>query len=300
MSTPVDDLLHHIQHQFNQTLDERKPALRILRERAARKLRWQPNDRIDEGHAATRINDLLHQVRDHFDKAQDAINSLVRVQIAQGLAATFLERSRPFQDDNRLAALVHGHLLSETAFMQKAPALLRFYARLLVGLKAQRILEIGVKGGGSTAFWKQLFPSATVVGLDIDLRTRLGGDGVTYVQGDQSDPARLTALAAQYGPFDLVIDDGSHESAHQTVSLRTLLGHVRSGGLYVIEDTHEALKPEKGEDIWPDFVTTFFQRMRSAKASIPTNSAGAKLALEVFPRIDDLILSAQAITIRIQ
>src|SRR6185369_9364420 len=107
---------------------------------------------------------------------------------------------------------------------------------------------------------------------------------------------QLTALADQYGPFDVVIDDGSHESQHQTVSLRTLVGHVRAGGLYVIEDTHENLKPQKGADIWPDFVTTFFQRMRSAKAPIAAESAGARLALEMFSRIDDVILSAQAIT----
>jgi hypothetical protein len=249
---------------------------------------------------ATPVDDLLDQIRDHFNKAQDAINSLVRVQVAQGLAATFLERSRPFQDDQRLAALVQDGLLNEAAFMQKAPALLRFYTRLFAGLQAERILEIGVKGGGSTAFWKQLFPSATVVGLDLDIRPRLHGDGVIYVKGDQSDAAHLTALAAEHGPFDLVIDDGSHVSDHQTVSLRTLLGHVRAGGVYVIEDVHENLKPEKGQDIWPDFLMAFFQRMRSAKAPVPTDSPGARLALEVFARIDDVIVSSRAIAMRIR
>lgn len=295
MATHDDDLVRQIRDEFNKTQDHRKPAIRILQERLARRLgRQQPE-------AVTPIvNHLLHQVRDHFEEAQDAINSLVRVQLAQGLAATFLERSRPFQDDERLAGMVRAHLITESAFMQKSPALLRFYLRLLAGLKAERVLEIGVKGGGSTAFWKQLFPSATVVGLDIDLRPRVGGDGVVYVQGDQSDAVQLSALADQHGPFDLVIDDGSHESPHQTVSLRTLLPYVRADGLYVIEDTHENLKPVKGDDIWPDFVTTFFQRMRSPKAPIPSDTAGGRLALEVLPRIDDLILGANTITIRVQ
>lgn len=245
---------------------------------------------------ATPVDDLVEQIRQQFNKAQDAINSLVRVQIAQGLAATFLERRRPYQGDERLAALVEQGLLNQSAFLQKAPALLRFYTRLLAGLQAQRILEIGVKGGASTAFWKQLFPSATVVGLDVDLRPRLGGDGVIYVQADQSDEAKLAALAAEYGPFDLVIDDGSHVSDHQATSLRALLGHLRSGGIYVIEDVHASLRPENGEDIWPDFLLAFFQRMR--KGLVSPNSAGASLALEVFPRVDDLILSARAIAIR--
>jgi predicted O-methyltransferase YrrM len=253
-------------------------------------------DRVRERAANT--DDLLKQIRNEFNAAMTTINSLVRVQIGQGLAATFLERARPYEGDPRLVELMRSRLLNEAAFMQKSPALLRFYTRLFAGLKPERILEIGVKGGGSTALWKQLYPDATVVGVDIDLRPRLGGDGVVYVKADQSDPEQLTALATQHGPFDLVIDDGSHESIHQSVSLRTLLGHVRPGGLYVIEDTHENLKAEKGEDIWPDFLMTFFQRTRSTKAPFPAGTTGAQLALEVFPKIDDLILSARAIVIR--
>lgn len=244
------------------------------------------------------VEDLLRQIHNHFRRARWSINEVVRTQIAQSLAATLLERSRPFQKDDLLGGLVRDRLLNETAFLQKSPALLRFYARLLAGLKADRVLEIGVKGGGSTALWKQLFPEATVVGLDIDVRPHLGGDGVVYVQGDQSDAAQLTALAEQHGPFDLVIDDGSHQSAHQAVSLRTLLSHVRPGGLYVIEDVHANLKTDKGADIWPDFIVTFFQRMRSEKAPIRADAPGALLALEIAAQVDDVILSARTVTLR--
>ena len=247
---------------------------------------------------APEIADLLQQVRDHFAKAQGAIHQVVRTRAAAGLAATFLQRPRAFEENALLDGLVRDRLLNEAAFMQKAPALLRFYTRLLAGFKADRMLEIGVKGGGSTAFWKQLFPGATVVGLDIDLRPHLGGDGVIYIKGDQSNATELTALADQYGPFDLVIDDGSHESAHQTVSLRTLLSRVRSGGLYVIEDVHENLKPEKGDDIWPDFVKTVIQRMRGTPASVHSDAPGSRLAMEIAAQVDDVILGAQTITLR--
>lgn len=126
------------------------------------------------------------------------------------------------------------------------------------------ILEIGVKGGGSTAVWKRLFPSASVVGIDIKLRRWLkrepSEDVVVYLQGDQTDAARLAEIAAKHGPFDLVIDDGSHVSDHVAGTLRLLLPHVRAGGIYVIEDTHSSVrKPgawrsneQNGEDIWPD------------------------------------------------
>ena len=105
---------------------------------------------------ATPIDDLLDQIRDRMESAQDAINTLVRTQVAQGLAPLFLEQFRPYQSNERLSALIEQGLLNRAAFMQKSPELLQFYKRLLVGLEPQRVLEIGVKGGGSTAFWKQL------------------------------------------------------------------------------------------------------------------------------------------------
>ena len=244
------------------------------------------------------VDDLLRQIHNHFRRARWAINELVRTQVAAGIAAAFFARSRPYEQNDLLGGLVRDRLLNETAFMQKAPELLRFYTRLLAGHKVQRVLEIGVKGGGSTLLWKRLFPDATIVGLDIDLRPHLGGDGVVYIQGDQSDVAQLTSLAQQYGPFDLVIDDGSHQSAHQMVSLRTLFPDVRPGGLYVIEDIQANLNPENGEDIWPDFIATFFQRMRSRKAPIRTGTPGTALALALGAQIDDLIVSARTVTLR--
>jgi hypothetical protein len=56
------------------------------------------------------------------------------------------------------------------------------------------------------------------------------------VQGDQSDKELLAELAGSYGPFDLVIDDGSHLGVHQHASFAALFPSVRPGGWYVIED----------------------------------------------------------------
>jgi cephalosporin hydroxylase len=247
---------------------------------------------------ATPIDDLLDQIRDRMESAQDAINTLVRTQVAQGLAPLFLEQFRPYQSSERLSAWIEQGLLNRAAFMQKSPELLQFYKRLLVGLEPQRILEIGVKGGGSTVFWKQLYPAATVVGMDIKLRSWLSDDGVIYVEGDQSDPAQLTKIANEHGPFDLLIDDGSHMSDHQAISMRTLLGQVRPGGLYVVEDTHKPLKEkiDYGDDIWPDFIATVFQQLR--KGPVPPTSKGSQLAIDVFPLTDDLIVSARTLAIR--
>jgi len=169
------------------------------------------------------------------------------------------------------------------------------------------ILEIGVKGGGSTAIWKALFPDASVVGIDIKLRrwlTQPSTDGAVFLEGDQTDMARLEEIAAQYGPFDVLIDDGSHVTDHVAGTLRCLLPHVRPGGLYIIEDTHSSVrKPgatkftgQYGEDIWPDFTLAVFERLR--KGARPPSSVGADLAAEMIGMMSDLIVSAQVLAIR--
>ena len=46
-------------------------------------------------------------------------------------------------------------------------------------------------------------------------------------------------LAREIGKsIDILIDDASHASHHQQIALGHLFPHVRSGGLYIIEDLH--------------------------------------------------------------
>jgi predicted O-methyltransferase YrrM len=241
-------------------------------------------------------------------KAQDAIDTLVRMQIARGLAPLFLKRNRPYEDNAQLSAMIRDRLLHKAAFIQKPPFILQFYKRLLFAMdeEPRSILEIGVKGGGSTALWKALFPSATVVGMDIEIRRWLSApseDGVIYVEGDQSDSTKLAEIARDYGPFSVVIDDGSHRIDHQFTTMRCLLPHVRPGGFYVVEDIHTSAKQlavdetdESGGDSWGDFVMMLFQQRR--KGPLPSETAGTRLALDVAPMTDDLIVARRVLAIR--
>ena len=43
-------------------------------------------------------------------------------------------------------------------------------------------------------------------------------------------------LSKQPGGFDIIIDDGSHASYHQQLTMVSLFALLRSGGLYIIED----------------------------------------------------------------
>jgi hypothetical protein len=71
-------------------------------------------------------------------------------------------------------------------------------------------------------------------------------------------------LAAAEGPFDVVIDDGSHVSAHQITSFYFLFNHLRAGGFYVIEDIQTSFWPGRFEGAHisdPALARTFFGEM---------------------------------------
>jgi hypothetical protein len=54
--------------------------------------------------------------------------------------------------------------------------------------------------------------------------------------GDQHNPADLRAVHDKWGPFDIIIDDGSHQCAHQVQSFVHLFPLLQPGGVYIVED----------------------------------------------------------------
>jgi hypothetical protein len=67
-------------------------------------------------------------------------------------------------------------------------------------------------------------------------------EGFNIYIGDQSAPSSLEQCLAK--DYDIVIDDGSHASSHQQISLRELWAAVKPGGVYIIEDLHWQPFPE--------------------------------------------------------
>jgi hypothetical protein len=106
-----------------------------------------------------------------------------------------------------------------------------------------RLLEIGVgghtdprSGGASLRMWKAFFPRATIVGVDVVDKSALAEDRIVIVRGNQGDRAFLERLAADHGPFDVVIDDGSHWCTHVITTFSVLFPHLTQHGIYAIED----------------------------------------------------------------
>ncbi len=119
------------------------------------------------------------------------------------------------------------------------------YERHFAPLRHQPItlLEIGVGGyadpycgGESLAVWRDYFPEARIVGVDIRPKRLTIGYRVSTLVCDQSKPEELRWVNASEGPFDIIIDDGSHIQSHVMTSFRTLFPLLKRGGIYVIED----------------------------------------------------------------
>ncbi|QIZ37171.1 class I SAM-dependent methyltransferase [Saccharopolyspora sp. ASAGF58] len=116
-----------------------------------------------------------------------------------------------------------------------------------------RVLEIGIGGyhapelgGASLRMWQRYFRRGLVYGLDIFEKAGNEGHRVRKLRGDQSDSEFLADMAGKIGPFDVVIDDGSHVNDHVKKSFHALFPHVRPGGLYVIEDLQTSYWPGYG------------------------------------------------------
>jgi SAM-dependent methyltransferase len=155
----------------------------------------------------------------------------------------------------------------------KPRQLVELYVETIARLKPQRIFELGILQGGSTAMLLGLARPGRLVAID---RMRVKGPGqrleqhasragfedVVRIHGevDQADRRRLAEVVARdFGtePLDLVVDDCSHLYEPTKASFNELFPRLRHGGLYVIEDwtwAHTPLGAEPLDGMWPEQV----------------------------------------------
>ena len=97
------------------------------------------------------------------------------------------------------------------------------------------------EGGASLRMWADYFPKSKVIGLDINDASHLETDRIETFVVDQSKRHQLSAFLDAIGDldFDIVVDDGSHQAAHQQISLETIWPRLRPGGYYIVEDLND-------------------------------------------------------------
>ena len=110
------------------------------------------------------------------------------------------------------------------------------------------ILEIGILDGKSLLTWGECFYRSNILGIDINPDCKKFEDKENKISveiGSQADSVFLNEVVGNYGPFDMILDDGSHMNEHVIYSFEHLFDSVKSGGVYIIEDI--------GTSYWSDY-----------------------------------------------
>jgi len=99
----------------------------------------------------------------------------------------------------------------------------------------------GYRPGASLRAWREYFPKANIVGLDVQKDTMLKDEErIRTFLCDTTDASAVQKMfkdgELKDQTFDIIVDDGSHHSRHQLATLRNLYPLLRPQGIYVIED----------------------------------------------------------------
>jgi hypothetical protein len=100
------------------------------------------------------------------------------------------------------------------------------------------MVEIGVQTAASVQMWRDFFPNAQIIGVDIDEECRaFEGDRIKIVIGDQTDLLFLKSLARDnFGRIDVLVDDGAHTTEAIFRAFAMLYPALSPHGVYAIED----------------------------------------------------------------
>lgn len=114
------------------------------------------------------------------------------------------------------------------------------------------MMEIGVADGSCLLAWREVFPNATIVGVDIHPSDRAHGDRIEFHFADQRERAQLERAAAGRR-FDLIVEDATHKLENTLLTLLYLWPFVKPGGLYVVEEFDNCHGLRDGiKVLWPN------------------------------------------------
>lgn len=110
-----------------------------------------------------------------------------------------------------------------------------------------KFLEIGVLHGESLRMWKEYFHNSEIIGIDLNSNAKQHEEFRINIEiGSQFDSDFLKYVADKHGPFDIILDDGSHVNEHVIFSFQKLFNELKSGGVYIVEDVATSYWDEWG------------------------------------------------------
>lgn len=155
--------------------------------------------------------------------------------------------------------------------MEKFPEDLRAYEHLLWESRANLVVEIGSRFGGSALWFRDRLrtmsayghiESVGVISIDIDNAAAVDAvraadpsyeDTITFVEADVCDPQLPGQVAALVPPGArcLVVEDSAHVYDTTIAALRGFAGLVTAGGYVVVEDGCVDVEAMRLDESWP-------------------------------------------------
>ncbi len=173
---------------------------------------------------------------------------------------------------------------------------LKQYERICRGVRDRKVklLEIGVRNGGSLEVWSRYFPSGRFfVGCDIDPKCaeiRFDDDRIKVVTADAAAPFAKTLIMSICGQFDIIIDDGSHRADEIMRAFLQFFPALAEGGVYIVDGVNLAeFSAEEGGPMQPTSSLAFFRTIADVLArSTSSDPTDAAHRLAPFVRDHDL------------
>jgi len=117
----------------------------------------------------------------------------------------------------------------------------KIYAELFGHLRGAHctFIEVGILNGGSLFMWRKwLGDSARIIGIDLNPEAEKWAKyGFEIYIGDQGSPQFWRDTFRKIGEFDVILDDGGHQSFQQIVTLVEGIKAAKKKCTIVIEDT---------------------------------------------------------------
>ena len=119
--------------------------------------------------------------------------------------------------------------------------------------KELNVVEIGILRhparpyeGASLLLWRDYFENSIIHGIDINDHRSMEQQRIKIHIADQGDRTQLDNVFNGIGNSDIIIDDGSHINGHVIKSFEFLFPRLKTGGIYIIEDTQTSYWEEYG------------------------------------------------------
>lgn len=103
------------------------------------------------------------------------------------------------------------------------------------------------RGGQGAKCWREYFPNATIVSIDVHPKINIP-EGIHFYQGSQDDFKMWGTIIGKHGRPDIFIADASHINSMEVRTMKIMAPMLNNGGWFVQEDNQTAYWSEIASD----------------------------------------------------